>query len=63
MVESSQQADGTFIQLGDPGYSAGWWWDARGSAGNRPLAPIYEPTNFRGAREGLSTDTDTGSAG
>ena len=56
--------DGTTIHLGDAGYSAAnWWWDWRSTAGNRPLAPLYAPTNFRGAREGLSADSDTGAAG
>jgi hypothetical protein len=56
--------DGTMIKLGDPGYDpAQWWWDGRASAGNRPLAPLNPATNFQGAREGLSSDTDTGSVG
>jgi hypothetical protein len=56
--------DGTSIKLGDAGYDPSqWWWDARAPTGFKPLAPYDGGTNFRGAREGLSSDTDTGSAG
>jgi hypothetical protein len=56
--------DGTMIKLGDPGYDpTAWWWDGRSPAGQRPLAPADPATNFRGAREGLSNDTDTGATG
>jgi hypothetical protein len=55
--------DGTTIRLGDAGYDpAYWWWDTRAAGNNRPLAPINAAGNFRGAREGLSPDTDTGAA-
>lgn len=58
------KADGTIIKLGDPGYDpAAWWWDSRAPAGNRPLAPISPTTNWQGAREGVSAETDTGSVG
>jgi hypothetical protein len=56
--------DGSIIKLGDPGYDpAGWWWDPRATSGNRPLAAAVAETNWRGAREGTSADTDTGSVG
>ena len=52
------------IKLGDPGYNAGgWWWDGRSPAGSRPLAALSPATNFQGAREGSSCDTDTGCLG
>ena len=58
------KADGSTIKLGESGYDpAQWWWDNRAAAGQRPLAPVNSQTNWQGAREGLSSDTDTGTAG
>ncbi len=56
--------DGTMVKLGDAGYDPSqWWWDGRSTPRHLPLAPLSAATNFRGAREGLSTDTDTGARG
>jgi hypothetical protein len=56
--------DGSIIKLGDTGYNpATWWWDPRAPAGSRPLAVVNQATNWQGAREGVSADTDTGAAG
>ena len=56
--------DGTTIKLGDAGYDpAQWWWDGRATAANRPRAALNPKTNWQGAREGLSADTDTGAVG
>lgn len=58
------EPNGNMIKLGDPGYDAStWWWDTRSAAGSRPLAAVNAPTNWLGAREGLSAETDTGAAG
>jgi hypothetical protein len=56
--------DGTVIKLGDAGYDPrSWWWDGRAPVGARPLAALNPRTNFQGAREGVTSDTDTGSVG